>query len=172
VGSVEYRVDLLEVASEITAHSWEYWLSSTFEVSREKWIEQLRRIGLVENILVEIPVTSSPPSPWDGVWQALAEARDAFEKGGTTGWKSCIVACRLALEEWQKIENADMGPGWNRPPIQDLQQRTKAQRIDNIRWHLMQVAHYSAHSHADKWEREDAILLLATLSALLARRQS
>jgi hypothetical protein len=98
------------------------------------------------------------------VWHALRDARDSFDTGGSTGWKNCVTAVRLALEEWRKIEQEDKG-------LADTQARTKIQRIDNLRWHLIQLAHYAAHTKADEWTRDDALLALSTLSALLAVRK-
>lgn len=148
-------------------------LSGSVEIAypTEVWVRMLRQLGIAENVLVEIPLPSSPPAPWDEVWSALLEARDAFERGGTTGWKGCVSAIRLALEKWQAIEKENMGPGWTSPKREDREARSKRQRLDNLRWHLLQRAHLAPHSGADDWSREDAILAFATLSALLAVRK-
>lgn len=137
----------------------------------EVWVKMLRRLEIAENILVEIPLPSSPPAPWDKVWNPLREARDAFERGGTTGWKGCVSAVRLALEKWKDIEEEDMGLGWQSPPLKNREARSKRERLDNLRWHLLQCAHLAPHSGADDWSRDDALLALATLSALLAVRK-
>lgn len=137
----------------------------------EVWIKMLRGLQVAENILVEIPLPNSPPAPWDEVWNALVEARNAFEQGGSTGWKSCANAVRLALENWQKIEKEDMGPGWKSPTVQERENRTKRQRFDNLRWHLLQCAHLAPHSSADEWSRDDALLMISTLSTLLVERE-
>ena len=84
-----------------------------------------------------------------------------------------VAMGRLALERWQKIPNEkeDQGPGWKRPTQDELKDRTKKQRFDNLRWHLLQACHRGAHTGADEWTRDDAVLLLSTLSALLAERK-
>lgn len=138
---------------------------------QEVWIKMLRGLQVAENILVEIPLPNSPPAPWDEVWNALIEARNAFEQGGSTGWKSCANAVRLALENWQKIEKEDTGPGWKSPTVQERENRTKRQRFDNLRWHLLQCAHLAPHSSADEWSRDDALLMISTLSTLLVERE-
>lgn len=130
----------------------------------ELWISKLRQLRLAENVLVEVPLPTSPPSPWDDVWRALIEARDSFERGGATGWKGCVTAVRLALERWRNIEKEDTGPSETRPG-------TKRQRLDSLRFHLLQCAHLGPHSDAEEWSRDDALLLLSTLSALLAQRK-
>jgi hypothetical protein len=124
----------------------------------------LREVNLRDTVLVEIPFQSDPPSGWEAVWQALQDARDSFDTGGSTGWKNCVTAVRLALDEWRRIEPEDKGPA-------DPQDRTKAHRTENLRWHLIQLAHYAAHTRADEWTRDDALLALSTLSALLAVRR-
>ena len=170
-GEYYYSVDVKSPKTpRIRTESKTFWLNYNIEISKDLWIDRLRKIDFLENVLIEIPLPTSPASPWDEVWKALVDARIAFEKGGATAWKDSVVSCRLALEKWQGIEKEDMGPGWKSPPPADRRLRTKEQRLDNIRWHLLQLAHDSAHSHADKWSREDALLMLSTLSALLAKR--
>ncbi len=122
-------------------------------------------------MLIEVPLPSSPPTPWDAVWKAVIEATTAFETGGETGWKGCANAVRLALDEWRKIEREDMGPGWTPPSREDLEKRSTRERIDNIRWNLRHYANLAPHTGAEQWSRDDAVLMLATLSALLAIRR-
>jgi hypothetical protein len=170
-GEYCYLVSLQNLPKvDIRTEPQTFEISKNLEISKEIWIERLRKIDFLENILIEIPLPDSPGSPWDDVWKAIVEARDAFEKGGTTAWKNCIVSCRLALEKWQKIEKEQMGAGWKAPSPADRQLRTKEERLDNIRWHLLQLGHHSAHTHADNWNRNDALIMLSTLSALLAER--
>ncbi|HET6973777.1 MAG TPA: hypothetical protein VFH96_07100 [Pyrinomonadaceae bacterium] len=138
---------------------------------RELWVEMLRRLGVAENVLVEVPLPANPSGPWDDVWQALIDARNAFEQGGSTGWQSTVTSVRRALERWHEIEQEDQGPAWKTPSQSDLKLRTKKQRLDALRWHLRQVAHLAPHSSAEEWTRDDALLMLATLSSLLAERK-
>ena len=121
---------------------------------------------------MEIPFPADPPTGWEPIWEALRDARDSLDKGGSTAWKNTVTSVRLALEGWQHIEKEDQGPGWKRPDRTDLETRTKEQRIDNIRWHLIQLAHYAAHTKADDWTRDDALLMAPTLSSLLAVRKA
>jgi len=139
--------------------------------SRDLWVRMLRDLNIRDAVVVEIPFTSDPPNAWEGVWSALADARNAYEQGGATGWKGCIANVRHALEEWRKIEQEDQGPGWQPPPTGGLHSRTKVQRAENLRWHLLQFAHLAPHSSARDWDRDDALLALSTLTALLASRK-
>lgn len=143
----------------------------TLTYPKEVWVKMLRDMKFSENVLLEVPLPSTPPTQWDKVWSALVEARSALEQGGATGWKSCVSAVRLALEEWRSIEKEEMGPGGTTPSTNDLKSRSKQQRYDSLRWHLIQCAHLGPHSSAEDWSRDDAMVLFATLSALLAVRK-
>ncbi len=145
--------------------------SLTVSYPKEAWVHMLQSIGAAENVLVEIPLPGRPSPDWDGVWSALIDARNAVEQGGSTGWKGCVTAVRLALEKWRDIEKEQMGAGWKAPSLAEREARTKRERLDNIRWHLLQVAHLGAHTGADEWTRDDALLMLSTISALLAERK-
>lgn len=138
---------------------------------REVWIDLVRKLGIAENVFVEIPLPTSPPDPWSGVWSALVNARNAFEQGGSSGWHGTVNSVRLALEKWREIEQENQGPGWLAPTRNDRESRSKEQRLDALRWHLMQAAHRGPHTGADEWSRDDALLMLSTLSGLLAVRK-
>lgn len=136
------------------------------------WVRMVRGLGVSLSVLLEVPLPGRPAKSWDAVWQALAEGITAFERGGETGWKGCGTAVRLALDEWRNIdgEREDMGPGWTPPSRDDREARTRRQRLDNIRWHLREYAHLAAHTGAEHWTRDDAVLMLSTCAALLALR--
>ena len=138
---------------------------------REVWIDLVRKLGIAENVLVEVPLPTSPPEPWSGVWGGLVNARNAFEQGGNSGWQGTVTSVRLALERWRNIEQEDPGAGWKTPSPADRESRTKKERLDALRWHLMQAAHLGPHTGAEEWSRDDALLMLSTLSALLAVRK-
>jgi hypothetical protein len=61
-------------------------------------------------VLLEVPFPGQAPQGWEAVWKAVQEAIMSLEQGGEIGWKHCISAARLALENWQKIEKEDHGP--------------------------------------------------------------
>ena len=128
------------------------------------WTKMMRDLNLRDSVIVEIPFPSDPPTGWEPVWDALRDARSSFDTGGSTGWKNAATSVRLALEEWRRIDAEDKGTS-------DLHSRTKLQRIDNIRWQLIQLAHFAAHTKADEWSRDDALLLISTLCSLLAVRK-
>ena len=139
----------------------------------EVWVRAVRDVGLSQAIYLEVPLPSSPLNPWDAGWRSVAEAATAFERGGETSRKAAILAVRQALDGWRQIEGGreDLGPGWKQPDKKDREARTARQRLDAIRWHLREFAHLAAHSGAEHWSREDAVLLLSSMSALLARRR-
>lgn len=130
---------------------------------QEVWVSRLRYIGIFENVLVEVPLPGSPSGLWDEVWQCLITARDAFEQGGTAGWKTCVAEVRTGLERWNRIERVDTGPT-------DLKERNKQERLDQMRTDLYSLSNYWLHNPADRCSRDDAVLVLSTFSALLAER--
>lgn len=130
---------------------------------KEAWVEMLRGLGVAENVLVEIPLPRSPPAPWDEVWSNLVAARNHFEQGGSTGWSSCILAVRQALEKWRDIEAPNTGPA-------DPTKRSKRERLNNLRLALHQCTHVWIHKD-EECTRDDALLMLSTLSALLDERK-
>lgn len=142
----------------------------TVSYPREAWVTMLNATGLGDNIVVEIPLPPCPNDEWQPIWKAIATARDSLKHGGETAWKSALVECRHALELWHNLEQEDHGPGWKAPTMAERSARTRQQRLDNVRWDLHQCAHEAAHSPADKWTRDDAVLVLATLASLLRIR--
>lgn len=144
---------------------------ATVSYPREAWVGMLNATGMGDNVVVEIPLPPCPSDEWRPIWKAIATARDSLKHGGETAWKSAIVECRHALESWQKLEQEDHGPGWKAPTPMERSQRTRQQRLDNLRWDLLQCAHEAAHSPADKWSRDDAILILAALASLMQIRK-
>jgi len=134
------------------------------------WVQMLNTTGLAFNVFVELPLRPAPPAPWDGVWQALADARASFDQGGTTGWRNCVTSVRLALERWRQHEAEPHGPGWHAPSVPDREARTAEERLGNLRWDLLQCAHRAPHSAGVDWSREEAVFVLASLVGLLAIR--
>jgi hypothetical protein len=140
------------------------------EYSADAWTSLMENVARVGAVLVEVPVRNDLPPDWTPVYEALKEAKRHITRGGDDGWKACVGAVRTALEQWQKLEAEDHGPGWTAPSPTDRRARTKAQRIAGLRWHLLQFAHLAHHSPSYQWVRNDAILAFATLGALLAER--
>ena len=138
---------------------------------KEAWVAAMRGAGLSQTLCVEIPLGAARATEWTGVWQAMDEARRHFEAGGTTGWNACVVAVRKALDAWQAIEGEKVDKRPGAPPRQDLEAQSKRERLDDLRWQLRQCANLAPHSHHEEWTREDAALMLASLSGLLAIRK-
>lgn len=137
---------------------------------QDSWIRMTTGINLHGNVLIEMPVRPEFPSRWREVYEALAEAKQNFARGGSEGWKGCVLAVRLALEKWRDIEPEMMGDDWKVPTKEARERMSKDERICAIRWCLVQFAHFGAHTSATLWTRNDATFALATLAALLAER--
>jgi hypothetical protein len=130
---------------------------------KELWVARLHSLGVMETVLLEVPLPSTPPAPWDEVWKALVAARNALEQGGTNGWKGCVAEVRVGLERWKEIEEEDLTQ-------KDSRARTKEQRLDLLRANLLNCAHFWMHNASEKCSREDALLMLSTFSTLLLER--
>lgn len=170
-GDIRYVLPDGEPGREPVSVAIQFHQQAEVQYSRDAWVTMMRSLNLFDAIVVEIPFPSDPPTGWDSIWSAVREARDAFDSGNASGWNGCVSKVRFALEEWQKIEKENPGPGWSTPSVADRQARTKEQRLDALRWHLLQTAHLAHHSTNSDWSRDDALLALSTLTALLAVRK-
>jgi hypothetical protein len=148
-----------------------FYADTTITYSRDSWVNTLRQIGFQDCVICEIPYPSNPPHAWEAVWKALGDARNAFDKGGSTAWNDSARSVRLALESWRTIEGEKPGTGWGQPTLPHLKTWTKEQRLDAIRWCVMNLANGAAHTGAENWTRDEALLLLSSLSALIAVRK-
>lgn len=155
----------------VRSHPWRVQGVATATYPTEVWAQMLRGLQIVDHVFVQVPIPGRPPTGWEDVWRELALARDAFERGGETGWTACAVSVRRALEAWRDVEPERMWPGWQEPTREEREAWAKGDRLVGLRWHLHQAAHPAAHTGPEKWSREDARLMLSTLSALLAVRR-
>lgn len=168
-GKLRYLIKInhprYKISSEPDDVMLDYSNMTEFGYAAEGWVEKvLHGLGISENVLVEIPLPTSPPAPWDEVWQALVRARNSFKQGGSTGWQGCVLAVRLALEKWRDIEKPNTGPT-------DPKLRSKRERLDALRQSLHQCTHVWVHGSDNECSRDDALLMLSTLSALLTERK-
>jgi hypothetical protein len=171
-GNLHYKVPGTNFRDECPSVPYPFNSNGEIKYSRDTWTGTLRKLNILDSVLVEIPFPSDPPSDWDEMFESLRDAREALDKGGSSGWKGCAMAVRSAFEKWSKKEKENQGPGWpSQIDIKEFHQRTKEQRADAIRWHVYQLAHYFAHNNARECNREDATLVLAVLSALLDVRK-
>jgi hypothetical protein len=140
------------------------------EYPLDAWVDRIRMLGRFANILVEVSVPGQAPAEWTSVLASLEEARLAITRGGESGWRAAIVAIRTALEKWKGIEEPALGPGWNPVSRPDLEEWTKDQRANALRWWLHQFCHLAAHEEARQWARADATLALSIAAALVSAR--
>jgi hypothetical protein len=136
----------------------------TVEYSPEIWAKALRTLGISETIMIQIPLPAVPPNGWEEVWVELSNARAALERGGTTALRDAAVAVRRALEEWRKLETEGIAHG------KQLKDRSKRERLDDLRLHLKNFADFAAHTGIQEWSRDDVVLMISTLAALVAVR--
>jgi len=162
-GELAYLLPSGHSRYQVRSHPHLIYGDTVINYPKETWVRELRKLGILENVLVEVPLRNSPPAPWDRVWENLVKARDAFEQGGLSGWTGCVLSVRQALEKWKEIEGRESIPS-------DPRQRSKRERLTNLRHALHQCTHVWVHDR-DECSRDDALLMFSTLSALLAERK-
>jgi hypothetical protein len=132
---------------------------TTLTISPDAWATVLRELGIVDLVVVQIPLPDAGRLP-PAVWHELQAARDEFLSGGKAGWRSCGVHLRQALDHWEDAQPLDLGG--------TPQNMTKEQRLDVIRKWLRHYTHITAHpAIAKDWTRDDALLALTAVCALL-----
>jgi hypothetical protein len=136
----------------------------TVAYSTDTWGRALRTIGVSDFVMVQIPLPIGAPNGWEEVWKELSYAKAALERGGTTAWRDGALAVRRALEEWKKIEPE------NTAHNKSLKTRSKLERFDDLRVHLKNFADMPVHTGVEDWSRDDVVLMIATLTGLIAAR--
>ncbi len=137
----------------------------TLRLPTEAWATLLHQLGILDLILLTIPLQPPIEEPMAPVWRALQAARDDFTAGGESGWRSCGVNIRQALTDWQNAHKPDLAKG-----LADRSTLTKDQRLDTLRHDLREFTHIAGHPDlrvAKTWNRDDALLALSTTCALL-----
>jgi hypothetical protein len=129
------------------------------------------QLRLADLVMLEIPLPESPPQGFDLVWDKLKRARAVFFQGGPFAWEGTAGAVRRALEHWEQIEPSKSAPGSaGRYP-------SKAERLFKLRQGLQNYMSYSLHPQTPtatgdhEWTRDDALLGITGLAALLAVRK-
>jgi hypothetical protein len=116
-------------------------------VSRDHWIQQIRNVSPMGSVLVEIPLAVERKAPWDVVWHDVDKAAASLAHGGESGWESCVMKVRLALERMIAIDETP-----------DQQKKGRDQNQFQRRREIAKALHTYA------------TLALSTLCALLSSR--
>jgi len=136
---------------------------TTLRVNAGTWLEVLARVGYRETLLIEVPIPDAEDvlaTPID----RLKKARSAFDRGD---WREAVAGCRNALET---LETALGDKGILDPASKD---RSKHERYRHLRRQLLPLCHSAKHddevTERFVWDREDALALLTSVSAVLQR---
>jgi hypothetical protein len=131
------------------------------ELPKESWNKALRSCGLSASVLVEIPLPLFDADNLDEGLRAVLDALEAFEHGGTTGWKDAVGHIRPHLEAWKKRE-----PIPQHEP-KDGSAADRAYKLLSLRDALYKCCHFWVHESKASCTRSDAVLALATFASLL-----
>jgi hypothetical protein len=145
-----------------------FWGNDELDYPAELWANCLRSLCFTDIVMLEIPIADEAPPGFETVWQQIRIARDLLMRGGPFAWESCGMAVRQALEAWEQVSPAT---GSQR---QDGRHATKLERLYRLRASLQYYVGYAAHNQHDNepaWTREDALLAITTLCALLTARK-
>lgn len=135
-------------------------------IAREPWVDALRKGGVCENILVELPLFREPDEAWAGVWDGLAEARERFRLGM---WKDVVIQVRAAFDAWQ-ARYTELEIGWHLPQISgrgsELDQISKEDRLQALLFAAKRFTDRPSHRKGEVWTRDDAVLALTLCTSL------
>ena len=137
-----------------------------FEFPKPIWASLLRSCELSVSVFVEIPLPSDATTKLDDGYRALLAAFEAFEHGGTTGWKDSVGHIRPYLEEWTKQR-----PLPKTQPPHDGTSADRDWKLLNLRDALYKCCHPLVHNPSSSCTRADALLILNTFASLLGVRQ-
>ena len=73
-------------------------------ITTEAWTSIVQQLGILNLILIHIPLPDQAPGPMTPVWSALQAARDDYATGGTAGWRGCGIHLRQALTDWEAAQ--------------------------------------------------------------------
>jgi hypothetical protein len=131
-----------------------------FRADKEKWIAALRSAGLSVSLLIEIPFPLTGEVE-DEDLKAIAAAFSSFENGGSVAWKDSIGHLRPLLEKWAKAS-----PKPTAEP-KDGSPNDRDWKLLNLRDALYKLCHFWVHESAPQCNRDDALLMLSSVAALL-----
>ena len=140
--------------------------SIQIDVPKEAWTEALRTCGLSASILIEIPLAIGGSGQVDEGLQAVADAFEAFEHGGTTAWKNTIAHIRPYLETWQTQEPVD-----GKEP-RDGSLLDRKWKLLTARDALLRCCHLWMHEVKGGCSRADALFALSSFASLLKTYRS
>lgn len=141
-------------------------------IPRSDWIEKMRSAGILDILLLEIPMPADELSEeWAEISEHLMRAQKHFLDGE---YFSCVSQCRLVVQEVghrKFAKKAWSGPALNRLN-QDRNDMTKDEREAAIYAVLRHYTHQAHHSGSEGGEtaytRSEAKMILSQTSAFVA----
>lgn len=136
---------------------------TSLRVNAGTWVEVLAHLGYRETLLMEMVI----PEPDDVLAkpiERLKKARTAYDRGD---WREAVAGCRNVLETLETaLGDKDVSDGVPKS-------RSKHERYRRLRRELLPLCHSAKHddqvTEQFVWDREDALALLTSVSAILQR---
>jgi hypothetical protein len=140
--------------------------SIQIDVPKETWTTALRGCRLSANVLIEIPFPVGDPAQLDEGLQAVLDAFEAYEHGGTTAWKNTIGHVRPYLEKWKDAEPRAGNEPKDGSPID------REWKLLNARDALYKCCHFWTHEAKGACSQADALFALSSFASLLKAHRS
>jgi hypothetical protein len=132
---------------------------ATRPINQSDWARLRQEMGVGETLLLEIPAPSAQNRP--DLAQAVTFWREAREDWMQGQYRDAVGKCR------QVLEALPTGP----QPAPNPRDRTKEERIEQVRRNLLELCHAALHTdavcQAMSWDRADAELAVTECAGLL-----
>lgn len=164
-GDLAFRVILSGVAGNEASfadrESWQQVLTHVVPLS--EWIEHLRVAKAMDILLLEIPMPFvDPPAQLAAAMKLLRQAQSLFLQAH---YADCVINCRRALEEFEKVLGRDRS-GLLKRLATDREGLDKSERQTTIEAAVYHFGNLAVHDGVVAFDRRDAKLMLAVTAAL------
>lgn len=148
----------------------------SIRVARSEWIENLRKAGARDILLLEVPLPLlDVPKKWADITDGLRRAEECYRNGD---YLNCVASCRTVIQELghHKFEKKD----WAGPKMDPLASNrvgmTKDERkaaLWGVLRHYTHQAHHGAGERGEtSYSRADAQMVLTLAATFVAHAQA
>lgn len=165
---LDFRIDVKASISGVP-NAWPTAADQTsLRVEPSRWLQELARVGAAASITIVVPAPLVEGDRYQmGV--RLREARAAIDDGR---YADAVSAARLALETARKREALASEKAIGSKNSRSLTQHERWSALHHALYNLAHVSHHDDQVTAGAvWTRTDAVAVVATAAALIARQE-
>lgn len=170
----DLNFELMAVSEGFDGENW-HQIQDTWHVAvpQSNWIEKIRSAGILDILLLEIPMPVGELSEeWGEIGEHLIRAQKNFVSGE---YFSCVAQCRFVVSEVGRMRFGER-EAWAVRPLERMAQdrggMTKGEREAAIYAVLRHYTHQAHHSKSEGGEaaytRSEAKMILSQTAALVA----